>query len=247
MNNRISFLTIITLIISTSLPGQTKYFKSPGGKIIDSIAYSKLKTGKVEQFKASFSQVTLLEALTELYRNNDSIIYSYTWNFKMGENKKAEKAPKEEAGIEKYIGETFPIKTLKTIDNKSIGPNDIIGKPTLVNFWFTTCKPCIDEIVALNKIKDTFKDSVNFIAITFENKDVVAKFLSKHNYNYTQIIDAQQFINELNLTGFPVNIFIDKNGKVVSVEGGIPYEINNGGEMKPGDSEKFIKILKELL
>ena len=80
MKIRISYLTIMTFIISTSVLGQTKYYKTPNGKIINSTTYSKLKTDKLEHYKASFSQVSLEDKLKELYRNNDSIIYSYTWN-----------------------------------------------------------------------------------------------------------------------------------------------------------------------
>ena len=244
MKIRISYLTIMTFIISTSVLGQTKYYKTPNGKIINSTTYSKLKTDKLEHYKASFSQVTLEDKLKELYRNNDSIIYSYTWNIKMNGN---EKTTTKVVGVEKYIGKVLPIKNLTTIDNKSIGLNNMKGKPTLINFWFTTCKPCVAEIAALNKIKSTLKDSVNFIAITYEKKDVVTKFLKKHDYDFIQVIDAQNFINEINLTNCPLNVFIDKEGKVVSVENSIPYEMKKDGKMKIGDGKEFIKTLRKLL
>ena len=110
MKIRISYLTIMTFIISTSVLGQAKYYKTPTGKIIDSTTYSKLKTDKLEHYKASFSQVTLEDELKELYRNNDSIIYSYTRNIKMSGN---EKTTTKVVGVEKYIGKELPIKNLK--------------------------------------------------------------------------------------------------------------------------------------
>ncbi len=244
MKIRISYLTIMTFIISTSVLGQTKYYKTPNGKIIDSTTYSKLKTDKLKHFKASFLQVTLEDKLNELYRSNDSIVYSYAWNIKMNGN---EKTATKVVGVEKYIGKILPIKNLTTIDNKSIGLNNMKGKPTLINFWFTTCNPCVAEIAALNKIKSTLKDSVNFIAITYEKKDVVTRFLKKHDYDFIQVIDAQNFIDEMNLTNYPLNVFIDKEGKVVSIEKGIPYEMKKDGKMKIGDGKEFIKILRKLL
>ena len=50
-----------------------------------------------------------------------------------------EKTTTKVVGVEKYIGKVLPIKNLTTIDNKSIGLNNMKGKPTLINFWFTTC------------------------------------------------------------------------------------------------------------
>lgn len=244
MKTRISYLAIMSFIISTSVVGQTKYFKTPKGKIINAVSYSKLKSDKLKDLKASFSQVSLKDEFKELYRNNDSIVYTYTWKFEIA---KTEEKSTRAVGVEKYIGKVLPVKNLRTIDNKSIEISNLKAKPTLINFWFTTCKPCIDEIEALNKLKRTFKDSVNFIAITFEKKEVVAKFLKKHNYDFVQVVDAQSFMNELGVTGCPKNVFLNKNGKVVSVENGIPYEMKKDGNMKMGDSKKFAEILRKLL
>jgi cytochrome oxidase Cu insertion factor (SCO1/SenC/PrrC family) len=38
------------------------------------------------------------------------------------------------------IGKVFPIVSLKTIDGKGMNADNLIGKPTLINFWFTSCK-----------------------------------------------------------------------------------------------------------
>lgn len=244
MQTKIIYLTIMSLIISISVAGQTKYYKTPKGKIIDAVAYSKIKSDKLKDLKASFSEVNLKDELKELYRNNDSIVYSYTWKFVIA---KTEEKSAKAVGVEKYIGKILPVKNLRTIDNKSIALSNLKAKPTLINFWFSTCKPCIDEIEALNKLKRTFKDSVNFIAITFEKKEIVAKFLKKHNYDFIQVVDAQSFINEVGVTGCPKNVFLDKKGKVVSVENGIPYEMQKDGKMKIGDSKKFAEILRKLL
>ncbi len=244
MRIRIYYLLIIPLIVSSYTFGQVKYFKTPNGKIINYSAYSKLKTDKLNDFKASFSEVSLEDKFKELYRNRDSIVYTYTWSFKM--EKKGKKSAKVESK-EKYIGKIFPIKTLTTINGKSITLTNLKGKPTMINFWFTKCKPCVDEIATLNKIQNTFKGSVNFIAITYEKKDIVTKFLRTHNYDFIQVINAQNLLNEFEISHCPQNIFLDKNGKVVCVKSGIPYTANKDGKIKMGDGQEFIEILKKLL
>jgi thiol-disulfide isomerase/thioredoxin len=32
------------------------------------------------------------------------------------------------------------------LNGKKISFTELNGKPTLINFWFTTCAPCIDEM-----------------------------------------------------------------------------------------------------
>lgn len=244
MKKSIFYLSIFTFFVSTTVFGQTKYYKTPDGNIIDATGYSKLKNDKLEKFKVLLPNTKLYEEFDVLYRNNDSIIYTYNWTFKTNENNQTN--PKI-TGIHQYIGQVFPVETLTTIDNKSLLLKDLQGKPSLINFWFTSCKPCVEEISVLNMIKNTLNDSVNFIAISFEHKVVVEKFLKKHDFNFIHVVDAQDFIDKFKLTGFPKNVFLDKEGRLVSVENGIPYEFTNDGKMKMGDGKNFIKILRKLL
>jgi cytochrome c biogenesis protein CcmG, thiol:disulfide interchange protein DsbE len=51
----------------------------------------------------------------------------------------------------------------------------------------------------------------------------------------------------MNMTSFPVNIFLDKNGIVRKIEGGIPYIIDDSEEIKMGDGKEFLTALRELL
>jgi thiol-disulfide isomerase/thioredoxin len=141
----------------------------------------------------------------------------------------------------------FPVSSLVTLDNKPITINDLKGKPTLINFWFANCKPCIEEMPVLNKIKEQFKDRVNFVAITYETKEKVLDFLKKYNYTFTQIAGARKFIDKLKMNSYPVNVFLDKNGIAKEIENGIPYEMNDKEEAILGDGKNFIEILEELI
>jgi thiol-disulfide isomerase/thioredoxin len=107
--------------------------------------------------------------------------------------------------------------------------------------------PCIEEMPVLNKIKEKFKDRVNFIAITYETKEKVLDFLKKHNYTFIQIVDARKFTDELKMNSFPINVFLDKNGIAREIKNGIPYEMNDKEELIMGDGKNFIEILEELL
>jgi cytochrome c biogenesis protein CcmG/thiol:disulfide interchange protein DsbE len=51
----------------------------------------------------------------------------------------------------------------------------------------------------------------------------------------------------MNMHAFPVNIFLDKNGFVRKIENGIPYLLDNNEQMKMGDGNEFVAVLRELL
>lgn len=241
-------LTILSLSICNSLFGQTKYIQTDAGKTIDSLEYVKLKTERVEKIKKAMPtqdiKVTIKDNFKEIRRTADSIIYTYKWDMKIGDAKEKETKSFEQ---EKYLDKVFQFPSLTALDGKKISIKDLKGKPTLINFWFTTCKPCIEEMPVLSKIKNILKDSANFIAVTYEPTQKTKLFLKKHKYNFIQIANAQTFIDSMNMTSFPVNIFLDKDGIVRKIENGIPYIIDNKKQMKMGDEKEFLKILRELL
>lgn len=112
--------------------------------------------------------------------------------------------------LKKYIIKEFPIHNLKTLDNKTVCLIDLKGKPTLINFWFTGFKPCIEEIPVLNSSKSEFKDSVNFVAITDESTEKVRIVLRDHKFNFIQVVGVRKFIEDLSISTFPMNLFLDK-------------------------------------
>lgn len=148
---------------------------------------------------------------------------------------------------DKYLNKEFPLSGLRTMDNQRIVINNLKGKPTLINFWFTACKPCIEEMPVLNGLKNRFLDSVNFIAITYDPKGKVKKFLEKHRFVFTQITDAKSFTDKLGMKAYPVNIFLDKNGIVRNVEIGMPYILDDNKNPKVQDGRAFKDMLTKLL
>jgi len=246
---KFNFLFLTTLSILTSVAfGQTKYIKTIEGEIVDTVTYSKLKDAQVEKMKNIFPtkdiKIVIKDNFKEIKRTKDSLIYTYKWDIKIGDPKVKESKSFEP---DDYIDKEFPLPTLRTLDNKKISINDLKGKPTLINFWFTTCKPCIEEMPVLSGIKTQLKDSVNFIAITFETSEKVKAFYKKHKFSFTQIANAKKFTDSMNMEAFPVNIFLDKNGIVKKIESGIPYILDDKKKMKMGDGKEFVASLRELL
>ena len=148
---------------------------------------------------------------------------------------------------EMYLNKEFQFSDLRTLDNQRIGIKNLKGKPSLLNFWFTSCKPCIEEMPVLNGLKSRFLDSVNFIAITFEPKGRVTKFFQKHRFDFTQIIDAKSFTDKLGMKAYPVNIFLDKNGIVTNIEIGMQYILDHNKHPTIKDGREFQGMLSRLL
>jgi len=66
------------------------------------------------------------------------------------------------------------------------------GRPVLLEFWSTWCKPCIAAIPHLNDLQKEFGDRVQFVAITQERAVTAEKFAAKTEMRAAVAADTEQ-------------------------------------------------------
>ena len=102
------------------------------------------------------------------------------------------------------------------LDGKMYELSDLKGKTVVLNFWFTACAPCKQEMPELNKLIEKYKNDsdVVFLAITYDPADKVKDFLSKTSFTYPIATGQEGLTKQYGITGYPTNIVIDRNGIV---------------------------------
>jgi len=147
------------------------------------------------------------------------------------------------------IGKSAPDFKMIDINGNTILSKNIKGKVVVLNFWFTSCKPCISEIPELNAVYEKYKKDTNvvFASITFNKREEVNKFLKKHTIKYPVISDARDACELFKVTGYPTNIVIDKNGNYFDyISGGFPqigHQISNSIQDALDNKEATINAL----
>jgi len=212
------------------------------GKTIDKETYDFQKQNSLEKIQKNMKSMKMVEDLNELYNRNDSLVYSYTWHFTDSPKKTIKELEKKKA----IIGKEYPIENETTLGGKNISLSSLKGKPTLINLWFTSCAPCIEEMPVLNELKSKYSDKFNFLSITMDSESKVNKLLEKHKFNFDHIVNSEKLTTKMGFNGYPVNLFLDKNGVVKIIEGNVNYTFVDG-ELKMGDGMEFIQILEKLL
>lgn len=126
-------------------------------------------------------------------------------------------------------GEASPFKNFsgQDLDGNSVDDSLFSGNAvTVVNFWFTGCKPCVAELSALNDLNEALKEMggevVGINAETFDgNEDAIKEakeILESQGANYRNLSissdsDAGKYASEI--MAFPTTILVDRNGNIV--------------------------------
>ncbi|WP_299058681.1 TlpA disulfide reductase family protein [uncultured Polaribacter sp.] len=125
------------------------------------------------------------------------------------------------ARFEKNKGLKFKISEFYNYEGKKILENRLIGKPTIINFWFIGCAPCVKELPYFKKLKTKFENKLNYLAITFDSKSKVDEFLTKNEFDFLHITDSKKQINDLGINGYPLTFILDNEGKINEIFGSI--------------------------
>ena len=93
---------------------------------------------------------------------------------------------------------------------------------TLLNFWFTNCPPCVEEIPYLNLLESKYRNKLKIISLCRDSEPVIQDFVKKYPINYVVIPDAQEIIDHTFQMkwGYPKSILIGLDGRVIAMTRG---------------------------
>lgn len=121
------------------------------------------------------------------------------------------------------IGKEFCDFETISLNRDTITDNHLMGKITVVNFWFEGCAPCIAELEALTDLFNKYKNNISFqfLSFTVDNVEVAQKAVNKHNIPYIVCPVSRELAYKMNFNcGFPTNIVINKERKIVYFKSG---------------------------
>lgn len=128
----------------------------------------------------------------------------------------------------------IPSVSLKTVEGKTIDTSELNndGKPVIISFWATWCKPCLRELNAINEVYADWQEEtgVKLIAVSTDeaqNVNRVKPMVDRFGWEYEVWLDPNgDFKRVMNAHTMPTVIIVDGKGNIIETR----YGYTDGSE-----------------
>ena len=145
------------------------------------------------------------------------------------------------------FSQALPSVTLKNIDGKTVNTAELSndGKPFIISFFATWCKPCLRELNAINEVYADWQEEtgMKLIAISVDqaqDMNRVKPLVDRLAWDYEILLDPNSdFARALNVNSslIPAILIMDGKGNIVERRTGYT----------DGSEEHLIEKVRELL
>lgn len=147
-----------------------------------------------------------------------------------------------------YIGVVaaqLPSVVIKDIDGKAVKTDTLSnnGKPFIIDFFATWCKPCNRELTAISEVYEEWQKEtgVKVIAVSIDqaqNINKVKPLVDNHGWPFEVLLDPNgDFKRALGVQMIPYTIIVDGKGNIV-------YKHNGYTD---GAEDELIEKVRELI
>ncbi len=140
-------------------------------------------------------------------------------------------APSQEASPpppDETDAEYFPAFTGVDFDGESVDSKTLFtgNKVTVVNFWYSTCGPCLSELAALTALDESLRErggqvvAINVDTLSGDEKEIAAarSIMADKGASHRNVIpdaDSDAHFFAMSVTVFPTSYVVDGEGRIV--------------------------------
>ena len=125
--------------------------------------------------------------------------------------------------IEITKGEPAPEFAVVDVHGDTLRLADFRGRHVLLDFWFTTCGPCIEDTPELVEIYSANQaHGLEIIGISVDkSREAVLRYVEKHGIEWPQVIEVENETKPTaiyHISGFPSYVWVGPDGVVLNPE-----------------------------
>ena len=118
--------------------------------------------------------------------------------------------------------QTLPDVKVENAQGKEIRVRSLLtGKPLIISYWSIACKPCIQELNAINDAIEEWREEADFEVIAVSVDDVRMQANAKAKaaslgWDFTCVYDTNQELKRaMNVSLTPQSFIVDADGNIV--------------------------------
>lgn len=126
-----------------------------------------------------------------------------------------------------WIGRLAPHFTLTDLKGSKIESSSMSGKVVVLDFWSTSCPPCLRALPMIETIRRMFeKNDVALWGVSFDKPEQSKKWLAQHQQSMSTLSDTDFVVSDLyQVQGIPAVIVVGRDGRIKNYwTGEVPQE-----------------------
>ena len=145
-----------------------------------------------------------------------------------------------------FLAEAQPLPQIEvqTLDGTKVPIASLhqMGKPTILSFWATWCKPCINELNSLAERYEELQEElgVTLVAVSIDDSRTspkVGPFVAGQGWDYTVVLDPNSDLRRaMGVNNVPHTFLLNGAGEIV-------WQVN---KYVPGEEEVLIAEIRKL-
>jgi thiol-disulfide isomerase/thioredoxin len=131
--------------------------------------------------------------------------------------------------LQPFKGQMSPLVIdLMSVNGKPFKRKSYDGKVTVINFWASWCGPCVEEIPALNRLRQSMLGKpFELISINYAEKpEQILEFMQLVDVDFPVLVDLDgQFSSNWNVLVYPATFVIGPDSRIAyGVNGAIEWD-----------------------
>ncbi|WP_297338168.1 TlpA disulfide reductase family protein [Algoriphagus sp.] len=121
------------------------------------------------------------------------------------------------------------------LDQQKFNLSDFKGRPIVLHFWATWCKPCIEEFPSLREAQPRLeKENVQFLIASDEELGLIEKFQKRFQTGLNLIQLSKGSLSEFGIYALPTTLILNEEGEQIHrISGKIDWsKIESFGDLK---------------
>ena len=114
-------------------------------------------------------------------------------------------------------GKPLPDVRLSDAAGQPVALQSFVGRPLVVNIWYSTCVPCARELRDFADVSRELGDAVQFVGVDpVDDAAKMQEFADARGVEYPLLMDSDgELVTKADVTAFPTTLFVSPDGEIV--------------------------------